>query len=273
MTVAEAVETLEGLEFRFAKTMPRNPHWYVVRDRHLPYREFNACTEAIRSAGRKIWWEGRPYVHLLANGFSYWTMGAPVEDTVVINRKRARYDAAYDEVGRLWARRCDSPERAAARDEVRDFVERRIGGNVGARRVLDVGCGHGPLLDWWDPERYTGLDPSVEMLLDLVARHPQRRGDVLNCTFADFHTTRQYDLVVALFGSGDYVDDPDRLASLLAPGGVAVVMTRESPAGRSEAERAMKIAEPRTSAEARDRLPVAHRVGRHEIRVVDGAGA
>jgi hypothetical protein len=72
----------------FAKTMPIWPHEYLVRTRVDPHY-FEALVAHIRSRG----YEGRFYrrriIYYEEDGLVYWTMGAPLAETTVINRCKA----------------------------------------------------------------------------------------------------------------------------------------------------------------------------------------
>ena len=72
-------------KWTFAKTMPEWPHEYLVRDR-VDRDLFQALVRHIRQHG----FEGRFYQRVLTyfaeDGFLYWTMGAPIEETTIINR-------------------------------------------------------------------------------------------------------------------------------------------------------------------------------------------
>ena len=71
--------------WRFAKTMPHMPHEYTVRgetrDEH-----FNWFVLYIREHGYRATYRGHYYVYLEVDGWRYWTMGAPVAVTTIINR-------------------------------------------------------------------------------------------------------------------------------------------------------------------------------------------
>lgn len=77
-------------EWTFAKTMPFAPHEYIVRGKcPLTDEEFVYFVEMQRVFGTKERW-GRfnnPYLYI--DDYKYWTMGAPMEDTKVINRAKA----------------------------------------------------------------------------------------------------------------------------------------------------------------------------------------
>ena len=71
----------------YAKTMPEWPHEYLVRGRVDPGL-FERTVTHIRTNG----YEGRFYQRTITYyeeaGLVYWTMGEPLEETVIINRCR-----------------------------------------------------------------------------------------------------------------------------------------------------------------------------------------
>ena len=82
------------LDWRFAKTMPEAPHWYIVRD---PSNEalYVKLFAAVKQHGTLAWYQppgrGRGYQQRylkLRDGFKYWVMCADVKDSRVINRAR-----------------------------------------------------------------------------------------------------------------------------------------------------------------------------------------
>ena len=87
MTVGEK---LESFEWRFAKSMPHIPHWYILKNpQFCTGDEFEDLVSHIRSHGVLQEWNGRFFTYFYYNGYKYWTMGAPVSETTVINRARA----------------------------------------------------------------------------------------------------------------------------------------------------------------------------------------
>ena len=71
----------------FAKTMPDNPH-SVHATRCWEWDEDFAWTvETIRRYGYEEIYEGWPDTVLNVDDMKYWTMGAPVAETILINRK------------------------------------------------------------------------------------------------------------------------------------------------------------------------------------------
>jgi len=78
---------LVSAPWTYARTTPDWPREYIVRER-VDQALFVALVEHIRAHG----YEGRFYRRRLTyfdyDGMVYWTMGAPVEETTIVNRCR-----------------------------------------------------------------------------------------------------------------------------------------------------------------------------------------
>ena len=72
-------------KWTYAKTMPKWPHEYIVRDR-VDNALFEQLVIHIRSNGFKGRFYNREITYYEEDGLLYWTMGAPLEETVIINR-------------------------------------------------------------------------------------------------------------------------------------------------------------------------------------------
>jgi hypothetical protein len=85
MTEEEFAAFVHRAPWTFAKTMPHIPHEYTLRRQH-DSAVFEAAVRFIRERGYQARWGRaiRTYVNL--NGKRYWTMGASVEHTIVLNR-------------------------------------------------------------------------------------------------------------------------------------------------------------------------------------------
>ena len=76
-------------EWTFARTMPHIPHEYTLR-KNSPRDAFDAAVVLIREQGEVRPW--RKYIHTYFDydGWTYWTMGAPLHETILINRERTQ---------------------------------------------------------------------------------------------------------------------------------------------------------------------------------------
>jgi len=72
--------------WQFARTMPENPHEYTLR-RNAASADFTAAVRFIRERGCLEEYRGRLYKTLYCGDHKYWTMGAPLQETDLINRK------------------------------------------------------------------------------------------------------------------------------------------------------------------------------------------
>ena len=88
----ELTRHLEAATYKFAKTMPEIPHWYTLRNTWQDQKMFAAVVQALRDLGEiRPWPPQRPkYYHTYfdTGEWSYWTMGAPVCETILINRAK-----------------------------------------------------------------------------------------------------------------------------------------------------------------------------------------
>src|SRR6188472_2649090 len=78
---------LETADYRFAKTMPKWPHWYTLRKTWGSEDEFVWCVVQIREHGFTEKFAGRDFRAFALNGWKYWTMGDTLDGTILINRK------------------------------------------------------------------------------------------------------------------------------------------------------------------------------------------
>ena len=82
-------EMIARCHWTFAKTMPFAPHEYIVRDKcPLTDEEFVYFVEMQRKYGIKERWGKYNNPYLYIDDYKYWTMGAPIEETTVINRAK-----------------------------------------------------------------------------------------------------------------------------------------------------------------------------------------
>ncbi len=83
-------EMIARCEWTFAKTMPQCPHEYIVRGKcPLSEDEFLYFINMQRNYGKVERWGKYNNPYLYIDDYKYWTMGAPLEETTVINRAKA----------------------------------------------------------------------------------------------------------------------------------------------------------------------------------------
>lgn len=218
-------QNLLAADYRFAKTMPENPHWYTLRKEWDDDAAFCEAVQYIRDNGYTEIFKKSKYIMLNLNGFKYWTMGAPINKrdgspcTILINRAKINGPADYD----LIAERYDQLFTDA--ESHRENAE--IFGTIDARpndRVLDIGCGTGLFLEQPSIRQhtdYTGIDPSAKMLNRLAGQFPEYEENVINTRFEDFYDAKGFDLIACLFGAANYID-PNQfrgVLDMLKPGG------------------------------------------------------
>jgi hypothetical protein len=82
----------------FAKTYAKTwPHEYIVRDR-VDEKLFLDLVRHIRNQGYKGTFYQKPIIYFDHDGMVYWTMGAPIEETTIVNRcvKEQSYEYKRD---------------------------------------------------------------------------------------------------------------------------------------------------------------------------------
>jgi ubiquinone/menaquinone biosynthesis C-methylase UbiE len=187
-------------EWRFAKSMPQIPHWYIVKQKVKDQFMFEAAVMAIRKYGYEVTFKGQEYIYLNINQYHYWTMGAPLDETIIINRAFTRPNNQYDGIAEKYEDLFTREEYRGEDVLLMDALHYTHG------TVLDIGCGTGLFLDYHDMCRgaYVGVDPSFEMLKVLNKKYEGHQ--LLHTTFEDL-VCETFDNVIGLF-SGSYLKDP-----------------------------------------------------------------
>ena len=86
---------LECQRWIFARSRPYNPHEYCLRREAGDPELGEKVVEHLREFGHPYPWWGTVYMQYVCGSHAYWTMGAPLAETEVINRKsleRVRQD-------------------------------------------------------------------------------------------------------------------------------------------------------------------------------------
>jgi len=107
---------IDSTQWTFAKTMPEWPHEYIVRGR-VDDDLFVQLARHIREHG----YEGKFYRKSITycddRGMVYWTMGAPLDETIIVNRCRKEDTYEYRLLnGRLPESKVIGAEQAGSGD-------------------------------------------------------------------------------------------------------------------------------------------------------------
>ena len=81
-------EYFQKQSWTFARTYAdRAPHEYIMRGKATGTdQEFVDAVIYIRENGIPMHFWGQEYIYLYLDGKLYWTMGEPVEETIILNR-------------------------------------------------------------------------------------------------------------------------------------------------------------------------------------------
>ncbi len=79
-------DKLPKADYKFAKSMANMPHAYTLRKNWENKEDFFLCVELIRTHGYQEEFLGQTYIYFDVGDYKYWTMGAPLNETILINR-------------------------------------------------------------------------------------------------------------------------------------------------------------------------------------------
>ena len=85
---------IKSTHWTYAKTMPKWPHEYIVRER-VDEKHFIDLVTHIRAYGYTGKFYKKEIVYFEEDGLIYWTMGAPIEETTIINRCKKENSYEY----------------------------------------------------------------------------------------------------------------------------------------------------------------------------------
>ena len=89
VSLKEIKEYIANVKWQYAKTMPEHPHEYTVKEWNLDKVDmFDKFVEFIRKEGYDEYFYRRKMRYYDIGGYKYWTMGAPLEATILINRAK-----------------------------------------------------------------------------------------------------------------------------------------------------------------------------------------
>jgi hypothetical protein len=79
-------EILLSKNWTRTKTAIKNPHEYALRKNFGDDELFDWCVQFIRDNGYEMWFWKKRYICYDIDGYKYWTMGFPINGTILINR-------------------------------------------------------------------------------------------------------------------------------------------------------------------------------------------
>lgn len=85
---------ISSVKWTYAKTMPEWPHEYIVRSK-VDDKLFVDSVNHIRAFGYVGSFYKMSITYFDHDGMVYWTMGAPIEETIIINR--CKKENSYEE--------------------------------------------------------------------------------------------------------------------------------------------------------------------------------
>lgn len=200
------------VQWTWAKTYISIPHEYIVRGRcGLTDAEFAYLINAQREYGIPEQWHKYNFPYLYIDGYKYWTMGSPIDETTVINRQKVFSE--FDSI--------DTVEEQQP-DELYNQVSQLFHDTFPGRDVYEAGCGTGITFERFhlDPYRYRGVDPSKKAIEQFKATHPglSRRLFVNSFEESVNYWKQGTAVVLATFGAASYFMQP--YLKILAESGV-----------------------------------------------------
>ena len=81
----ELINFINNSAWTYAKTMPNWPHEYIVKER-VDENNFLLLVKIIREKGYIGHFYKKEIIYFDYNEHTYWTMGAPIDETTIINR-------------------------------------------------------------------------------------------------------------------------------------------------------------------------------------------
>ncbi|GMO33878.1 MAG: hypothetical protein Ta2B_14340 [Termitinemataceae bacterium] len=218
-------KTLLAQDWIFAKTMPANPHHYALRKNFKTDERFandsdslfDFIVAAMRECSYSGKFGGRRYQYFNVNEHYYWTMGAPIKETILINRK-LRGPVPYDEIASKYNDLFTDAGSLKENDDVLNMI------NYQGGSLLEIGCASCPLIERLEVSEYYGIDPSGKMIE--ICRRNNPNAVFVQSDFEAFYTPNHFDYIVATFGAASYIDENylQRINEMLNPGGKIFLM-------------------------------------------------
>ena len=193
---------ISRVQWTWAKTYISIPHEYIVRDKcGLTDAEFVYLINAQREYGIPEQWHKYNFPYLYIDGYKYWTMGSPIDETTVINRQKVFSE--FDSI--------DAVEEPLP-DELYNQVSQLFHDTFPGRDVYEAGCGTGITYERFnlDPYKYRGVDPSKKAIEQFKATHLELSHRLFVNSFEESvnYWKQGTAVVLATFGAASYFMHP-----------------------------------------------------------------
>lgn len=83
-------ELVNGFKWTFAKTMPKNPHYYIVKHELKDPKEYERLYWYIYDHPTIVYFWGKPYKTTTIGNYMYWIMTDDITESWIINRKEIK---------------------------------------------------------------------------------------------------------------------------------------------------------------------------------------
>ena len=203
---------ISRVQWTWAKTYISIPHEYIVRGRcGLTDDEFVYLINAQREYGIPEQWHKYNFPYLYIDGYKYWTMGSPIDETTVINRQKVFSEFDSIDVAEVQQS-----------DVLYNQVAQLFHDTFPGRDVYEAGCGTGITFERFhlDPYKYRGVDPSKKAIEQFKVSHPELSRRLFVNSFEESvnYWKQGTAVVLATFGAASYFMPP--YLKILAESGV-----------------------------------------------------
>lgn len=88
MTEEKVRELFNSHEFKFAKTMPKIPHYYTLIDNWENKQDWFELVDYIKKNSVVEKFYSKDYLYYYLDGYKYWVMDEHTHETTLINRAK-----------------------------------------------------------------------------------------------------------------------------------------------------------------------------------------
>lgn len=196
------ISYIKANRWRWSKTYINVPHEYIVRaECTLTKKQFDEFVEAQRSYGVHERWGNYNFPYLYVDGYKYWTMGSPINETIIINRQKVfgEMDSLPDPCVKWY------------NDRFRDFIFEKVS-QFKNTMIFEAYCGLGEYIPYShiSSERYRASEPSNALISAFRAANKGYYKTVTKAPFEGLSDRWKSPgtLVTCLFGKASYILRP-----------------------------------------------------------------